>query len=74
MAWWEHQNQNIPLGYLALLYDSRIKRKPKKLETTWVVPYIVEELNANGSIRIKALQGQVFKEVLNGARLKRYHT
>ena len=66
--------KNISLGDLVLLYDSRIKGKPKKLETSWLGHYIVEELIANGLVILRTLQGQVFKEVVNGARLKRYHT
>ena len=61
--------KNISIGDLVLLYDSKIKGKPRKLETTFNL-CIVEELNTNGSIRLKTLQGQVFKEVVNGDRLK----
>lgn len=42
------RDKNIFLGDLTLLYDSRIKEKPRKLETTWLGPYIVEEINPNG--------------------------
>ena len=41
---------------------------------TWLGPYIIEELNANGSISLKTLKGQVFKEVLSGSGLKKYQT
>ena len=36
-------------------------------------PYIIEDLNINGLVRLKTLQGQVFSKVVNGARLKRYY-
>jgi len=58
---------------MVLLYDSKVKGKPKKLHTAWMGPYIVEEINVNGSVRLKTLQGRVFKKVVNGAQLKRYY-
>lgn len=67
------REKNISIGDMALLYDSKIKGKLKKLHTTWMGPYIVEEINANGSVRLKTLQGRVFKKVVNGTRLKRYY-
>ena len=67
------KSKNISVGDLVLLYDSRIKGKPRKLETTWVGPYIIEDLNSNGLVRLKTLQGHVFPKVVNGAQLKRYH-
>ena len=73
---WHDRNiktKNILVGDLVLLYDSKIKGKPHKLETTWMGPYIIEYLNANGSVRLKTLQGHVFPKVVNGAQLKRYH-
>ena len=73
---WHDRNiktNNISIRDLVLLYDSGIKGKPRKLETAWMVPYIVEDINLNGSVQLKILQGQVFPKVMNGARLKRYH-
>ena len=64
---------NILVRDFILLYDSRIKGKPRKLETTWMGSYIIEDLNSNGLVRLKTLQGQVFPKVMNGARLKQYH-
>ena len=49
------RNKNISIDDLVLLYDNKIKRKPRKLETYWFGPYIVEELNTNGSVRLKTL-------------------
>jgi hypothetical protein len=31
-------------GYLVLLHDIRVKGKSKKLETTWLGPYIIEDI------------------------------
>ena len=56
---------------LALLYNSRVKGKPKKLHTEWMGPYVVEEIHANGSIQLRTLQGVVFRKLVNGTRLKR---
>ena len=67
---WHDRNlrkKNISIDDMALLYDSRVKGKPKKLHTAWMGPYIVEEINANDSKRLKTLQGRVFAKVVNGA-------
>ena len=67
---WHDRNiktKNIAIGDLVLLYDSKVKGKPRKLETTWMGPYIIEDLNTNGSVQLKTLQGQVFSKVMNGA-------
>ena len=68
------KSKNISLGDLVLLYESQIKGKPIKLEIAWLGPYIIMELNENGSLGLKTLEGQVFKGVVNVSRLIRYHT
>ena len=75
-AWHDRnlRNKDISAGDTVLLYDSRISGKPKKLHTAWLGPYLVEEINANGSVRLTTLQGRPFNKVVNGARLKRYYT
>lgn len=74
-AWHDRniKSKNISVGDLVLLYDSRIKGKPHKLETAWMGPYIIEDLNFNGSVRLKTLQGHVFPKVINRAQLKCYY-
>ena len=50
---WHDRNiklKNISVDDLLLLYDSKIKGKHCKLETTWMGPYIIEDLNSNGSV------------------------
>ena len=50
---WHNRNirtKNISVRDLVLLYDSKIKGKPRKLETTWMGPYTIEDLNTNGSV------------------------
>ena len=71
---WHDRNiklKNISVGDLILLYDKRIKGKPRNLETTRMGPYIVEYLNSNGATRLNTLQGHVFPKVVNGSQLKR---
>ena len=58
------------IGDLALLYNSRVKGKPKNLHTEWMGPYVVKEIHANGSVWLRMLQGIVFQKLVNGARLK----
>ena len=44
------KSKNILVSDLVLLYDSRIKGKSLKLETTWMGPYIIKYLNSNGAV------------------------
>lgn len=52
-AWHDRnlRDKRISLGDLVLLYDRIIKGKPRKLETTWLGPYIVEELKKMAWLR-----------------------
>ena len=62
---WHDRNiksKNISFGDLVLFYESRIKGKPRKLEIAWMIPYIIEDLNFNGLVRLKTLQGHVFSQ------------
>ena len=51
-AWHDRniKNKILSVGDLALLYNIRVKEKPKKLHTEWMGPYVVEEIHANGSV------------------------
>ena len=60
------------VGDLDLLYNSRVKGKPKKLHIEWMGPYAVKEIHTNGSVRLRMLQGILFQKLITGARLKRY--
>ena len=73
-AWHDHniKNKNLLVGDLALLYNSRVKGKPKKLHTEWMGPYIVEEIYANRSVWLRTLQGIIFQKLVNHTRLKWY--
>ena len=44
-----------------------LKKKPKKLHTEWMGPYVVEEIHANESVRLRTLQGIIFQKLVNGA-------
>jgi hypothetical protein len=74
---WHDQHlrkKDINNGDLVLLYDSQLKGKPRKLETTWLGPYVVEDIRPTGVVQLKTLQGNPFKKLVNGAHLKRYRT
>jgi hypothetical protein len=73
-VWHDHhlKKNDIKDGDLVLLYDSRIKGKPKKLETTWLGPYVVEDIRSTRVVQLKTLLGNPFKKLINGARLKKY--
>ena len=68
-AWHDQniKNKNLSVRNLALLYNSRVKGKPKKLHTKWMGPSIVEDINANGLVRLRTLQGTVFHKLVNYA-------
>jgi hypothetical protein len=61
-------------GDLVLLYDSRVKGKPRKLETTWLGPYIIEDIRPTRVVQLQTLLGHPFKKLINGAHLKKYNT
>ena len=73
-AWHDRsiKNKNLSVGDLALLYNSRVKGKPKKLHTKWMGPYVVDKIHANGSVRQNILQGIVVQKLVNGSQLKWY--
>ena len=68
-AWHDRniKNKNLSVRDLALLYNSRVKWKPKKLHTECMGLYVVKEIHANKSVRLKTLQGIVFQKLVNGA-------
>jgi len=61
-------------GDLVLLYDSKVKGKPWKIETTLLGPYVVKYIWPSGAVKLRALQGKPFKKLVIGARIKKYHT
>jgi hypothetical protein len=67
------KKKDIKNRYLVLMYDSRIKGKPRKLETTWLGSYVVEDIRPTGAVQLRTLLGHPFKKFINGAHLKKYH-
>jgi len=66
------KKKDIKDGDLVLLYDSRIKGKPKKMEIAWLGPYVVEDIRQTRAVEIRMLLGHPFKKLINGAHLKKY--
>ena len=58
-------------GDLVLLYRSGLGTR-KKLEERWKGPYVIHENLGNGAYRLKATDGKVLKDPVNGERLKLY--
>jgi hypothetical protein len=54
-------------GYLVLLYDNQIKGKPRKLETTWLGPYVIEDIRLTGIVQLQTFLGHPFKKLINGS-------
>jgi hypothetical protein len=73
-VWHDHhlKKKDIKEGDLVLLYDSHIKGKPIKLETTWLGPYVVEDIRPTRAVQLKTLLGHSFKKLINEAHLKKY--
>ena len=71
-AWHDRniKHKNLAVSDFALLYNIRIKGKPKKLHTEWMGPYIVDEIHPNGSVQLRTMQGLVVRKLVNGAQLK----
>ena len=61
------KNKNLSVGDISLVYNSRVKGKPKKIHTEWMGSYVFEEIHTNGSIRLRTLQGIVFQKIVNGS-------
>jgi len=54
------------------LYENEVEREPRKFKTTWLGPYINEDIRASGALQLKSLQGNLSKKVLIGAKFNRY--
>jgi hypothetical protein len=61
-------------GDFVLLYDSRVKGKPIKLETTWLRPSVIEYIQLTRVVQLGILLGHPLKKLINGTRLKKYTT
>ena len=68
------KEKTFTVGDLVLLYDSRFFKFPSKLQTHWLGPYEVIDVNPNGSIQLKDFKGTILPTRINGYRLKVYYT
>jgi hypothetical protein len=66
------KKKDIKDGDLVLLYDSRIKGKPRKLETTWLGALCGGRHSTDRAVQLRMLLGHPFKKLINGAHLKKY--
>ncbi|XP_059076688.1 uncharacterized protein LOC131875962 [Cryptomeria japonica] len=57
----------------ALLYDSKYKDNLNKLQTQWLGPYEIEQVFANGVVKLATIENARFKLLVNGHRLHLYH-
>ena len=62
------------IGDLVLLYDSCFFKFPGKLQTHWLGPYEVIDVNPNGSIQLKEFEDKILPTPINGCQLKLYYT
>ena len=65
-------HKDFKVGDKVLLFNSRLKLHPGKLQSRWIGPFRVTKLFDYGAAEIQGLDsGKVFK--VNGHRLKRFH-
>lgn len=67
------KDTGIREGSLVLMYDSRQKDFPGKLQTRWVGPFKVSKVYENGSLQLTDLQGRPLDTRTNGSRVKLYN-
>ena len=63
----------ITKASLVLLYDSRHRDYPSKLQMRWLGPYLVCRVYENGSLQVEDLSGQLLDIRVNGSRVKLYN-
>ncbi|CAG8759806.1 8759_t:CDS:2 [Cetraspora pellucida] len=62
------------VGTKVLLFDAaHLMSRSHKLNQKWKGPFFVHKVLANGSYKIRTLDGQVVKSPINKAQLKEYH-
>ncbi|XP_024531122.1 uncharacterized protein LOC112346410 [Selaginella moellendorffii] len=67
------RERKFAIGDLVLLYDSKFWKRPGKLKIRWLGPYVVVNVNDNGSVQVADLSGNLLPTRINGFRLKKYH-
>ena len=61
---------NFLVGYLVLLFNSRLCLFPGTLKSKWTDPYLIIQLFPHGAVELENKKGVRFK--LNGQRIKIY--
>ena len=68
-----HKEQFV-IGQKVLYYDAaKEKQWTGKLQPKWKGPYYIHQPCANGSYKIRTIDGKVLKSAVNGSLLKVYH-
>ncbi|XP_057775296.1 uncharacterized protein LOC130994269 [Salvia miltiorrhiza] len=65
------RTKEFKLGHEVLLYDSKLRLFPSKLQSKWRGPYVVHKSNRNGTYELLASNGSTF--TVNGHHLKPYY-
>ena len=65
------QKREFNVGDYVLLFNSRLRFFAGKLLSKWEGPYVIEEVNYSGAIKINNFEGTNPK-VVNGQRIKNY--
>ena len=64
------EKREFMVGYLVLLYNSRLCFFPGKLKSKWTGPYLITQLFPHGAVELETKEGVRFK--VNGQRIKSY--
>ncbi|XP_024515315.1 uncharacterized protein LOC112340704 [Selaginella moellendorffii] len=60
------RERKFAIGDLVLLYDSKFWKWPGKLKIRWLGPYVVVNVNDNGSVQMADLSGNLLPMWING--------
>lgn len=73
-AWHDHhiKKKSFSIGDQVLLYDSKYKKHPGKLQMHWLSSFYVADIEDSGALRLAQLDGTLFSRWVNGAHLKPY--
>ena len=51
------KNKNFSIGGIGLMYDSKIFKYSRNLQTNWLGPYVVNEITEAGAMKSEKLDG-----------------
>ncbi|XP_024537838.1 uncharacterized protein LOC112348836 [Selaginella moellendorffii] len=60
------RERKFAIGDLVLLYGSKFWKRPGKLKIQWLGPYVVVNVNNNGSVQVANLSGNLLPTRING--------